>query len=683
MNVLLKPGVNLIGRFTFARKFQILSVVFLAPVAYAAFALCASYLERLEAVERERQGVAILLLLDPARQVGIRQRNEASHWKVSDISSVSSASGETSMLSWLESQKQFELGLVGNAPVLLSYVHYAQLVEAVIANQARLRSAISNPQALASWWTDAYNISLNQSQALGGLSSLIIREHKLNLDPWPDTSGLTALATGSLPELLEIVSSLGSTGQGIIASNGFTLLSRAQLRDTSARSQALVSKLGQQDFAVGDSEDLGRWLSEYKAGILKISGELANVEEDFFKAKTIPRDRLAFANKMLKLQKDIGDLQRSALISLDLRLGAYQEKAKLSFLLTLAAFSALVGLAIYILLCVQFAIRRSTVGVTSLADSLREGDLRVAVELHGRDELADIGFSLNSAVRQLRNSFIRINDRTGELNVTVAGLARQSDTSFEAVQSQQTQVSSIASAAAEMAATASDVARNCELASQHAREADTLAKKGAEQSRTTITSIKGLTACLDDVVADLKALQKQTSEIESVVTVIKKIADQTNLLALNAAIEAARAGEHGRGFAVVADEVRGLSTRTKESTQVISDTVFALQKVVQSSVVGMQMACSRAREDESSVIGLNEQLETISVVVGQVTEMIYQIAAAAEQQAMTADEVSGNIQQINDMTKVLSDSAEQVKAGTEQLDSGSKQLSGYTAAFKL
>lgn len=587
------------------------------------------------------------------------------------------------MQSWLESQKQFELGLVSNAPSLLPNVQYAQLVQAVKANQARQRSAVSNPQALASWWTDAYNISVNQGQALGDLSSLIIREHKLNLDPWPDTSELTALATRSLPELLELVSSLGSTGQSIIASNGFTLLSRTQLRDTNAKSKALISKLGLQDLPVHESEELVRWLSEYKSGILKISVDLSSVEEDFFKAKTIPRDGLAFADKMLKLQQSINDLQRSALRSLDLRLAGYQQKAKLSFVFTLAAFSALVGLAIYILLCVQFAIRRSTFGVTSLADSLREGDLRVSVVLHGRDELADIGLSLNSAVRQLRNSFMHINDRTGELNVTVADLARQSDTSFKAVQSQQIQVSSIACAAAEMAATASDVARNCELASQQAREADTFAKKGAEQSRITITSIKGLTARLDDAVTNLKALQKQTSEIESVVTVIQKIADQTNLLALNAAIEAARAGEHGRGFAVVADEVRGLSTRTKESTQVISDTVLALQNVVQTSVVGMQMACSRAREDEISVLGLNDQLETISVVVGQVTEMIYQIAAAAEQQAMTADEVSGNIQQIEDMTKVLSDSAEQVRAGTEQLDSGSKQLSGYTAAFKL
>ncbi|WP_371128557.1 methyl-accepting chemotaxis protein [Pseudomonas sp. NFACC13-1] len=234
-----------------------------------------------------------------------------------------------------------------------------------------------------------------------------------------------------------------------------------------------------------------------------------------------------------------------------------------------------------------------------------------------------------------------------------------------------------------MASTALDVARNCEHASQQAQAADAVAKVGAEQSRITIESIKGLTSNLENAVSNLESLEAQAHQIDNVVAVIKNIADQTNLLALNAAIEAARAGEHGRGFAVVADEVRGLSTRTKESTQVISETVSALQKVVRDSVIGVQSACAQARKDVTAVVGLNDHLESISLAVEQVTGMIYQIAAAAEQQAVTADEVSSNILKIDDMTKVILSSAEQVKVATDQLDCGSRQLSGYTAAFKL
>ncbi|WP_437123926.1 methyl-accepting chemotaxis protein [Pseudomonas syringae] len=234
-----------------------------------------------------------------------------------------------------------------------------------------------------------------------------------------------------------------------------------------------------------------------------------------------------------------------------------------------------------------------------------------------------------------------------------------------------------------MAATAADVARNCEQASHQALEADTVAKQGTEQSQITINSIRNLATKLDGAVEHLESLQEQARQIDGVVAVIKNIADQTNLLALNAAIEAARAGEHGRGFAVVADEVRGLSSRTKESTQVISDTVMGLQKVVRECVIEMQAACSQARTDLTSVASLSDQLENICVVVGRVTGMIQQIAAAAEQQSATADEVSGNVQQIDEMTKVLLSSAEQVKIGTDQLGSGSRQLSGYTAAFRL
>lgn len=683
MNVVLKPGVNLIGKLTFARKFQILSVVFLIPVAYGAYALCSSYLDRLNAVELEREGVAMLSSLNNARRGVISVRNQASHWKAVDIASQVPDARQAQMQKWVSAQKQLEVALSPSPARFFSSPVYGKLIDTVKAGQERQLAAMSDPQAIASWWPDAYNIAGNLGKGLNDLSATIVRSHKLNLDPWPETYDLMTLATRSLPEMSELIASMTSTGQGVIAFQGFTLLSRAQLRDTSSKVKALGIEAGMNDFPENDSVELSEWLVKYKTAIAAVGASASSVEDSFFKAKALPADGMAFEDQMLTLQQDVVALQQGALDALDGRLATYQHQARLSFIFTLSAFSALVALAIYILLCVQVAIRRSASGVTSLAEGLRNGDLRGAVVLHGRDELAEIGSALNSAVRQLQTSFININDRTTELNATVDDLSRQSHSSLKAVESQQIQVSLIASAATEMAATAADVARNCEQASHQALEADTVAKQGTEQSQITINSIRNLATKLDGAVEHLESLQEQARQIDGVVAVIKNIADQTNLLALNAAIEAARAGEHGRGFAVVADEVRGLSSRTKESTQVISDTVMGLQKVVRECVIGMQAACSQARTDLTSVASLSDQLENICVVVGRVTGMIQQIAAAAEQQSATADEVSGNVQQIDEMTKVLLSSAEQVKIGTDQLGSGSRQLSGYTAAFRL
>ena len=683
MNLLLKPGVSLIGRLAFARKFQILSVVFLIPIAYGAFVLCSGYRDRLGAVDRERSGVAMLSALNEAQQTGVFLRNEASHWKAVDIAAAPQDSRQAALEGWLSSQQRYEAALTKNQSLGYPEVAHRKFVEAVKTNYGRQKTASTDPQSLASWWPDAYNIAISQAQELNNFSALIVRQHKLNLDPWPETYELMTLATRTLPELLEVAGSMNGIGQGVIASRGFSLLSRAQLRETSAKAKSLVSSAGMPDFPLESGPELAEWLEKYRAALQAVVTHLASVDNDFFKSKSVPADGAAFADELLGLQANIIQLQQSVLGALDTQLSIYQREAKQSFVVTLTAFAALILVAIYILLCVQFSIRRSASGITSFADSLRDGDLRESVVPYGRDELTEIGTSLNAAVQQLRSSFMNINDRTGELNFTVADLIRESDSSLRAAESQQIQVSLIASAATEMASTAADVARNCEQASQQAQAADTVAKKGTQQSRITIDSIRGLTANLDNAVGNLEALQEQARQIDDVVTVIKTIADQTNLLALNAAIEAARAGEHGRGFAVVADEVRSLSTRTKESTQVISDTVVGLQKVVRNSVEGMQAACAQARTDVTAVIGLNDHLESISQAVERVTGMIYQIAAAAEQQSATADEVSGNIQQIDEMTTLLLSGAGQVKSASDQLSHSSQQLSGYTAAFKL
>ena len=210
-----------------------------------------------------------------------------------------------------------------------------------------------------------------------------------------------------------------------------------------------------------------------------------------------------------------------------------------------------------------------------------------------------------------------------------------------------------------------------------------IANQSNQRSVRTSASMRQLSSRLGDSASTLQQLRMQTEQITRVVDVIKGIAEQTNLLALNAAIEAARAGEQGRGFAVVADEVRSLSQRTQNSTAEIAQTVADLHRVVGQSVSLMEEAVRQAEGDVGSVLAMGEDLAGIVESVQRVSDRLAQIATAAEQQAATADEVSGNIQQVDQGASAMLDGAQAVSEAAEQLRRGSQVLAQNTGRFQL
>jgi methyl-accepting chemotaxis protein len=258
---------------------------------------------------------------------------------------------------------------------------------------------------------------------------------------------------------------------------------------------------------------------------------------------------------------------------------------------------------------------------------------------------------LQSLIGEVKSQSRHIRENTDKTAVSSVESSKQ-------LYTQLNELDQLATAMHEMSATAHDVADNAQTAASRANQADAAAKEGEVIVDRTTTSIAELTQKMGDVVTTINDLVKYSDNIESILTVITDIADQTNLLALNAAIEAARAGEQGRGFAVVADEVRTLASKTQESTEQIKKMIQQLQ----TGVRGAEKAILESRENANATQQIADQakqsLEAIRLSINEINDMTVQIAAAAEEQSATSNEINRNTTNIRDISQSVSDAAQ-------------------------
>lgn len=313
----------------------------------------------------------------------------------------------------------------------------------------------------------------------------------------------------------------------------------------------------------------------------------------------------------------------------------------------------------------------------------RNNDLTVTIEQIGNDEITIMSKDFNSLIGDFNNLINEVNGALNALNIATENLSESTAATSSGMQEQLHEADMVATAATEMQATIQDISHNTEAAAKKAESTNLSAQQGRSEVESTVAHIRGLSDSLEHASSVVSLLEKDGETIGSVLDVIRAIADQTNLLALNAAIEAARAGEQGRGFAVVADEVRSLAQRTQESTSEIEGIINTLQQRTQEVVSIMHQCRSQGDESASQANRAGELLGAITEDVQTIMEMSTQIAVAIDQQSQVASEVNKNVVSIRDIARNTSGHAANNAQTSEEVSAQARVLFAAIDKFKV
>lgn len=588
MHSLLLPGIRLLGRFGFARKFQILFILFMLPLAGSLWLIGLDYRDKLAVISSETSGVHQLLALDSLDGQLTAQRNLASRWKALDLLREPTPAAKVAMDKVDANNPLILQSLQALGDALKARGVSADTLARFEALQATVKGMDVQSLRTVGWWPDGYDRFTSALTALQTLREQIALDTGLILDPWLETYLLMQVSTQQTPDLIERIGRMASVGQSSVASGQFTLQSRLQMRDLRSRIGDAREQLVKATASLKAKQypGLEPWIAQYDNSLQLLDSELKVLDDGVF-GGSIKLDPAGFERSVDAMLGSLGALRNQSLGSLEARLSYYHDRSLQQFIPVVATFSLLALAALYLFMCLQASIRRSASGITTLAESLRDGNLCVEVAVEGRDELAVISTALNVAVVQLRTSLLGVNHETQQLGSAVLTLNTQSSSTLGDVEDQQHQISQIAAAATQLAATSMGVAKSCEQASGSAQQTRRIAEDSSRDSLRTTASIQQLNQRLTDTANALEQVSQQGQQIQSVVDTIRGIAEQTNLLALNAAIEAARAGDQGRGFAVVADEVRQLAGRTSRSTAEIAEMIGMILSETRDAVTSM------------------------------------------------------------------------------------------------
>ncbi|MCF5139577.1 HAMP domain-containing protein [Pseudomonas sp. PA-6-1D] len=676
MKRLLYPAVALMNRLSFGMKFSLISVLFLLPMLATNYFLVRDSWSQFQGTRIELQSLDLL-----GSSLALRRDLETLNNQV-QINAVLGQSGKAGDLEGKISA--LEQNVLSRLQSLNAMTVDPEQASAFEGKRDELIAAFKAQQQETSLLSKSALIGklLNKAQML---SQIIASQSGLSRDPQSDLRQLSELLTSVTAQVTQTLGegrAMGaySLGQGFLNSS------------SSTRFDELLQQLEklQAEYALKLQDALGAStaahtaldsLAQASSASLKQGSEL--FEEQVVMAQTLDAPWQGFYEDVSRLMAQTYQLNDTTLRFLEQQLQQRLAQNRTHMVVLVCALVA-VFLLIFYLYAGFYASTRTTLRrLGAMMDKVAAGDMTVTFVAHSRDELGDLGQVFNGTVAKIHDLIERVGHTVSQVELQAGQVQAVSSQSNQAVSGQRSQIEQVATAMNQMSSTAQEVARSAAAAVNSAQSVnhETVTGRGLVQSQQG--SIARLASEIDESVRVINQLAADSQSISSVLEVIKSIAEQTNLLALNAAIEAARAGEQGRGFAVVADEVRTLARRTQHSTEEIEQMISRLHSGVGAAVKAMGTSHTMADGTVAQSEKVQQALENILGAVGMIVDQNQQIAAAVEQQTAVAQDIDQNIVEINRAGEHAAQGAQQTEAASRQLSLQVIELKHLIGAFRV
>nr|WP_206692098.1 methyl-accepting chemotaxis protein [Pseudomonas cyclaminis] len=664
------------NRLSFGMKFSLISVLFLLPMLATNYYLVRDSWREFQGTRVELQSLDLL-----GSSLALRRDLETLNNQVQ----INATLGQSGKAADLEARiGTLEQSVLARLQGLNPMATEPEQVTVFEGKRDELIAAFKTQQQETSLLSKSALIGklLNKAQML---SQIIASQSGLSRDSQSDLRQLSELITSVTPQVTQVLGegrAMGaySLGQGFLNSS------------SSTRFDELLQQLEklQAEYGLKLHDALGSSTAAHAAldGLAKASNASLKQGSELFEEQVVMAETLdapwqAFYDSVSQLMAQTYQLDDATLMFLGQQLEQRLAQNRTHMVVLVSALTA-VFLLIFYLYAGFYASTRTTLHrLGAMMDKVAAGDMTVTFVAQSRDELGDLGQVFNGTVAKIHDLIERVGHTVSQVELQAGQVEAVSARSNEAVSGQRMQIEQVATAMNQMSATAQEVARSAAAAvsSAHSVNDETVNGRGLVQSQQG--SIARLASEIDASVRVINQLASDSQAISSVLEVIKSIAEQTNLLALNAAIEAARAGEQGRGFAVVADEVRTLARRTQHSTEEIEQMISRLHAGVGAAVKAM----GTSHEMASGTVGQSEKvqqaLENILGAVGMIVDQNQQIAAAVEQQTAVAHDIDQNIVEINRAGEHAAQGAHQTEAASRQLSVQVIELKQLIGAFRV